>query len=58
MVFQSLMTALPASLRSSGARICPTLSGLVVVSSIMPMVSPVSSSVCALGIGMTTKALS
>ena len=54
----ALAQACPASLRVSGARITLTRSGSVVLTSIMPIESPLSSRVWASGMGMTTKALS
>ncbi len=58
MVFQSETTALPATARATGARISPTRSGSSTVTSIIPTVSPISSSVWASAIGMMTKAWS
>ena len=56
MVFQSATTALPSTARWTGSRISPTSSASSTVTSIMPTVSPISISVCASSIGMTTKA--
>ena len=56
--FQSWISACPSSLRASGVSVSRTVSGSVVLTSIMLIVSPVISRVCALGIGITTNALS
>ena len=58
MRFQLLTSARPARLCATGAMISSTRSASSVTTSIMPIVSPVSSSVCASGIGMMTKAWS
>ncbi len=51
---QLVTTALPATCCAKGWRICSTLSGSVVLTSIMPTASPESSNVWASAIGMTT----
>ena len=58
MLFQSFTTARPSNRCVTGASVSVTVSGSSVVTSIMPIASPVSSKVCASAMGMTTKALS